>query len=69
MRDEVSGRSKGFGFVSFEASEMAARALRDMNGLRYGSKQLVVNIAEPKGYRQSKLAAMHAAKNGSGIVA
>ncbi|TPX72705.1 hypothetical protein SpCBS45565_g00013 [Spizellomyces sp. 'palustris'] len=64
MRDEATGRSKGFGFVSFETSEMAGRALRDMNGKRYGNKQLVVNVAEPKGYRQTKLAALHAAKGG-----
>ncbi|RKO86989.1 hypothetical protein BDK51DRAFT_26946 [Blyttiomyces helicus] len=59
MRDDVSGRSKGFGFVSFEAGDQAARALREMNGKRYGLKSLVVNVAEPKGYRQTKLAYMH----------
>ncbi|KAJ3281329.1 Protein phosphatase PP2A regulatory subunit B [Borealophlyctis nickersoniae] len=68
MRDETNGRSKGFGFVSYESSDQAGRALREMNGKRYGTKNLVVNIAEPKGYRQSKLAAFHAHKTSVGGV-
>ncbi|TPX60841.1 hypothetical protein PhCBS80983_g01557 [Powellomyces hirtus] len=59
MRDETLGKSKGFGFVSFETSEMAAHALAEMNGKPCGAKNLVVNVAEPKGYRQSRLAAIH----------
>ncbi|KAI9205874.1 uncharacterized protein BJ171DRAFT_441060 [Polychytrium aggregatum] len=62
MKDESSGQSKGFGFVSFEAEEQATRALRELNGKKVGAKSLVVNIAEPKSYREKKLAAYHASK-------
>ncbi|KAJ3218244.1 Protein phosphatase PP2A regulatory subunit B [Dinochytrium kinnereticum] len=65
MRDEATGRSKGFGFVSFESDQMAQRALLELNGRRYGSKNLVVNVAEPKGYRERKLQAIHANKAAS----
>ncbi|KAJ3107524.1 Protein phosphatase PP2A regulatory subunit B [Phlyctochytrium planicorne] len=65
MRDEATGRSKGFGFVSFETDQMAQRALLELNGRRYGSKNLVVNVAEPKGYRERKLQAIHANKPGN----
>ncbi|KAJ3125664.1 Polyadenylate-binding protein 4 [Nowakowskiella sp. JEL0407] len=57
MRDDSTGKSKGFGFVSFENDDQAKSALQEMNGRRYGAKNLVVNIAEPKGYREKKLAA------------
>ncbi|KAJ3181078.1 Protein phosphatase PP2A regulatory subunit B [Gaertneriomyces sp. JEL0708] len=67
MRDDVTGRSKGFGFVSFETSEMASKALNEMNGVRLGARQLVVNIAEPKGYRQKRLSFYHAAKQQTAV--
>ncbi|KAI8854825.1 hypothetical protein BC829DRAFT_439090 [Chytridium lagenaria] len=62
MRDDSTGRSKGFGFVSFETEQMAQRALMELNGRRYGSKNIVVNIAEPRGYREKKLMAIHSNK-------
>ncbi|KAI8823014.1 prolyl oligopeptidase family-domain-containing protein [Fimicolochytrium jonesii] len=65
MRDEPDGTSRGFGFVSFDTAEQAARALQEMHGAEFGRKTLVVNIAEPKGYRQTKLARIHGAKVGS----
>ncbi|KAJ3040636.1 hypothetical protein HDV00_010661 [Rhizophlyctis rosea] len=41
MRDDTTGRSKGFGFISFESSDQAARALREMNGKRsYRAKRI-----------------------------
>ncbi|KAJ3158487.1 Polyadenylate-binding protein 4 [Geranomyces michiganensis] len=57
------GVSKGFGFVSFDSPEMAARAIAELNGklpTAGAVKPLVVNVAEPRGYRQSRLAAFHA---------
>ncbi|KIJ38954.1 hypothetical protein M422DRAFT_175807 [Sphaerobolus stellatus SS14] len=55
MRDET-GRSRGFGFVSFQQPDQAAHALQIMNGMVLGSKQLVVRLHEPKQLRQEKLA-------------
>ncbi|KAJ3167732.1 hypothetical protein HDU88_002179 [Geranomyces variabilis] len=57
------GISKGFGFVSFDTPEMAARAIAELNGklpTPGALKPLVVNVAEPRGYRHSRLAAIHA---------
>ena len=55
MRDEA-GRSRGFGFVSFQTPDQAALALHSMNGVILGSKQIVVRLHEPKQLRQEKLA-------------
>ncbi|THH08058.1 hypothetical protein EW145_g2962 [Phellinidium pouzarii] len=55
MRDE-SGRSRGFGFVSFQTPDQAALAMHSMNGVVLGQKQIVVRLHEPKQLRQEKLA-------------
>lgn len=55
MRDE-SGRSRGFGFVSFQTPDQASTAMHSMNGVVLGSKQIVVRLHEPKHLRQEKLA-------------
>ena len=73
------GKCKGFGFVSFENADQAMRALMDLNGRVMGSyassggiaktgKFLVVNIAEPRGYRERKLKMMNAGPGGSNTV-
>ncbi|EJC98246.1 uncharacterized protein FOMMEDRAFT_171180 [Fomitiporia mediterranea MF3/22] len=59
MRDE-SGRSRGFGFVSYQTPDQAALALHSMNGVVLGQKQIVVRLHEPKQLRQEKLAARFA---------
>ena len=55
MRDE-NGKSRGFGFVSFQTADQAALAMHSMNGTFLGSKQIVVRLHEPKQLRQEKLA-------------
>ncbi|KAJ1563980.1 Protein phosphatase PP2A regulatory subunit B [Nowakowskiella sp. JEL0078] len=62
MRDDATGRSKGFGFVSFEADDQAQRAIAELNGRKIGLKTLVINVAEPKAFRERKLSAYHATK-------
>ncbi|KAI9347920.1 hypothetical protein DFJ73DRAFT_444280 [Zopfochytrium polystomum] len=57
--DGGSGRSKGFGFVSFEEEAHARAALEALDGFRWGSKTLVVCVAEPKNFREKKLMAIH----------
>ncbi|KAK1799563.1 hypothetical protein P4O66_000446 [Electrophorus voltai] len=54
MTDE-SGKSKGFGFVSFERHEDAKRAVDEMNGKELNGKQLHVACAQKKGERQTEL--------------
>ncbi|CAG7849946.1 SubName: Full=Related to protein mediates microtubule-dependent mRNA transport {ECO:0000313/EMBL:CCA67340.1} [Serendipita indica DSM 11827] len=63
MRNE-HGQSRGFGFVSFQTPEQAARALQAMNGALLGSKQIVVRLHEPKQLRKEKLAQRFAAGHG-----
>ncbi|KAL5499262.1 hypothetical protein ACEPAH_1780 [Sanghuangporus vaninii] len=62
MRDE-NGRSRGFGFVSYQMPDQASLALRSMNGVVLGQKQIVVRLHEPKQLRQEKLAQRFAGHN------
>ncbi|RDX60701.1 RNA-binding protein CP33, chloroplastic [Mucuna pruriens] len=43
-----SGRSRGFGFVSFETAESAAAALDVMNGVEVQGRALRLNLAEAR---------------------
>ncbi|KAK7337328.1 hypothetical protein VNO77_17894 [Canavalia gladiata] len=43
-----SGRSRGFGFVSFETAEDAAAALEVMNGVEVQGRPLRLNLAEAR---------------------
>uniref|UniRef100_A0A2K5D9R7 Polyadenylate-binding protein n=1 Tax=Aotus nancymaae TaxID=37293 RepID=A0A2K5D9R7_AOTNA len=54
MTDE-SGKSKGFGFVSFERQEDAQKAVDEMNGKELNRKQLYVGQAQKKVERQIEL--------------
>jgi RNA recognition motif-containing protein len=48
VMDRETGRSRGFGFVEFGASEDGARAMEAMNGVEVGGRPLVVNEARPR---------------------
>ncbi|EHH58478.1 hypothetical protein EGM_08341 [Macaca fascicularis] len=54
MTDE-SGKSKGFGFVSFERHEDARKAVDEMNGKELNGKQIYVGRAQKKVERQTEL--------------
>jgi len=54
MSDE-GGRNKGFGFVSFEESESAEKAVDDLNGTEMNGKTLFVGRAQKKAERQQEL--------------
>ncbi|KAJ0065961.1 hypothetical protein NL108_000200, partial [Boleophthalmus pectinirostris] len=54
MTDE-NGKSKGFGFVSFERHEDAQKAVDDMNGTELNGRQVYVGRAQKKGERQNEL--------------
>ncbi|KAG9304381.1 hypothetical protein G9A89_019943 [Geosiphon pyriformis] len=55
MRDQETGNSKMFGFVSYTTSEEADRAKTSMNNKMLGSKQIVVRLHEPKKMREAKV--------------
>jgi RNA recognition motif-containing protein len=48
MVDRVSGRPRGFGFVTMGTPEEAQKAIEAMNGASLGGRNLTVNIARPK---------------------
>ncbi|XP_060232889.1 polyadenylate-binding protein 1-like [Meriones unguiculatus] len=54
MTDE-GGKSKGFGFVSFERHEDAQRAVEEMNGKELNGKPIYVGRAQKKGDRHTEL--------------
>ncbi|WVQ71620.1 hypothetical protein IAR50_001160 [Cryptococcus sp. DSM 104548] len=55
MRDEAQ-RSRGYGFVSFEAPEQASRAISAMNEKPFGRQTLSVTLHEPRKLRPDKIA-------------
>ncbi len=48
MMDRMTGRSRGFAFVSFSTPEEAQRAIEAMHGAQLDGRALTVNIARPK---------------------
>ncbi|KAL1219043.1 Polyadenylate-binding protein 8 [Cardamine amara subsp. amara] len=54
MRD-AEGKSKGFGFVNFENSDDAARAVEALNGKTFDDKEWFVGKAQKKSERETEL--------------
>ena len=48
MMDRMTGRSRGFAFVTYSTPEQAQKAIAALNGATLGERQLTVNIARPK---------------------
>jgi len=44
----MTGRPRGFGFVTMSTSEEAQKALEAMNGRDMGGRALTVNVARPR---------------------
>jgi RNA recognition motif-containing protein len=47
ISDKFSGRSKGFGFVTFKNEADAQKAIAEMNGKKVEERELKVNEAKP----------------------
>lgn len=47
IKDKFSGRSKGFGFVTFSNDEAAQKAITEMNDKDIEGRKLKVNEAKP----------------------
>ena len=47
IRDKMTGRSRGFGFVEMSTDEEAEKAIADLNGKDFQDRKLVVNEARP----------------------
>lgn len=48
ISDRMSGRSKGFGFVTFADEASAEKAAAEMHGKDVEGRKLVVNVARPR---------------------
>ncbi len=48
MMDRMSGRSRGFAFVTMSSAEEAQKAIDGLHGKQLDNRELTVNIARPK---------------------
>jgi RNA recognition motif-containing protein len=48
MRDQATGRARGFAFVEMASDEEAQHAIRELNATEVGGRSLTVNEARPK---------------------
>jgi RNA recognition motif-containing protein len=48
MRDQLTGRARGFAFVEMGSDEEAQTAITALNGAQVGGRNLTVNEARPK---------------------
>src|ERR671935_1032372 len=51
MRDQATGRARGFAFVEMGSDEEAQNAIRELNASQVGGRSLTVNEARPKAAR------------------
>jgi RNA recognition motif-containing protein len=51
VRDQMSGRARGFAFVEMSTDEEAQKAIRELNATQLGGRSLTVNEARPKAER------------------
>jgi cold-inducible RNA-binding protein len=54
ITDRETGRSRGFGFVTFANDEGAVTAINEMNGTELDGRTIKVNEAEDKGFRAGR---------------
>ena len=47
IKDKMTGRSKGFGFVEMTDEAKADEAINQFNGKDFGGRPLTVNVARP----------------------
>ena len=48
VRDPQTGRSRGFGYVTFRSAEDANAAIDLMHGSEMGGRQIKVNLSAPR---------------------
>ena len=48
LKDRMTGRSRGFGFVEMENDQEAQEALEKLNGSDMDGRKIVVNVARPR---------------------
>ena len=48
IKDNFSGKSRGFGFVEMKNDEEADKAIEELNNAEYDGKVMTVSVARPK---------------------
>ena len=48
MMDRITGRPRGFGFITMSTPEEAQKAIAALNGSQLGGRALTVNVAKPR---------------------
>jgi RNA recognition motif-containing protein len=51
MRDQATGRARGFAFIEMSTDDEAQSAITSLNGTQVGGRSLTVNEARPKAAR------------------
>jgi RNA recognition motif-containing protein len=51
VRDQATGRARGFAFVEMSTDDEAQKAIRELNAFQVGGRSLSVNEARPKAPR------------------
>jgi len=59
MRDQATGRARGFAFVEMSSDEEAQTAIRELNASQVGGRTLTVNEARPKPARSGGFGGGH----------
>lgn len=54
ISDRATGRSKGFGFVTFANEADAERAVAEMEGKEIENRKVIVNVARPREERPNR---------------
>lgn len=54
IKDRDTGRSKGFGFVTFATQAEAEKAISGLNNVEYDGRKLRVNMADDKPRREHR---------------
>jgi RNA recognition motif-containing protein len=48
VTDKFTGRSRGFGFVTFDSTDAVAKAVAELNDRDFGGRKISVSEAKPK---------------------
>jgi RNA recognition motif-containing protein len=65
VRDQATGRARGFAFVEMSTDDEAQTAIRELNAFQVGGRNLTVNEARPKTPRSGGFGGGHSQRRRS----